>query len=88
MQSVWPNLHLVHVLRHALLPMQDPWESISLGRELLSGADCVTEFVPLAGIGHCPQDEAPDVVNPLIARFVSACVKTPSMPVAVPVVAE
>lgn len=23
-----------------------------------------------SGVGHCPQDEAPDVVNPLIERFV------------------
>ncbi|KAG1680822.1 hypothetical protein FOA52_008155 [Chlamydomonas sp. UWO 241] len=51
----------------------DPWESITLGRELLSQHACVTEFVPLPGIGHCPMDEAPDTVNPLIARFVAAC---------------
>lgn len=27
-------------------------------------------FVPLPGVGHCPQDEAPDVVNPLVVEWV------------------
>lgn len=32
--------------------------------------NCVEEFVRLPGCGHCPHDEAPDVVNPLVLRFV------------------
>lgn len=28
------------------------------------------EYVELAGVGHCPQDEAPDQVNPLVLSFV------------------
>jgi hypothetical protein len=28
------------------------------------------EFVELPGVGHCPQDEAPHLVNPLIEAFV------------------
>ena len=24
-----------------------------------------------AGVGHCPQDEAPELVNPLIEKFVA-----------------
>lgn len=31
------------------------------------------EFVELPGVGHCPQDEAPDLVNPLIEAFVLGC---------------
>ncbi len=49
---------------------KDPWEDMVQGRELFSGYPCVEEFVPLPGVGHCPQDEAPEVVNPLIVRFV------------------
>jgi len=51
----------------------DPWERVEWGRALFTPAACpgvVEEFVPLPGVGHCPQDEAPDVVNPLIVRFV------------------
>ncbi|KAG2483999.1 hypothetical protein HYH03_017166 [Edaphochlamys debaryana] len=51
----------------------DPWEDLAKGRELFAELPSVVEFVPLPGIGHCPQDEAPEVVNPLIERFVAAC---------------
>lgn len=51
----------------------DPWERVAWGRAAFTPAACpgvVEEWVPLPGVGHCPQDEAPDVVNPLIVRFV------------------
>jgi pimeloyl-ACP methyl ester carboxylesterase len=48
---------------------KDPWEDMKKGRDLFSGYSCVKEFVTLPGIGHCPQDEAPEVVNPLIEKF-------------------
>jgi hypothetical protein len=33
---------------------KDPWEPIELGRSY-GGYPCVTDFVTLEGIGHCPQ---------------------------------
>ena len=48
---------------------EDPWEPIELGREL-SRYEAVEDFIPLEGVGHCPQDEAPELVNPLIAEWV------------------
>lgn len=50
---------------------KDPWEDIVEGRKLFADISSVEEFVPLPGAGHCPQDEAPDVVNPLIAKFIA-----------------
>jgi pimeloyl-ACP methyl ester carboxylesterase len=47
----------------------DPWELVAWGRELASDAN-VQKYTELPGVGHCPQDEAPDVVNPLIKDFV------------------
>ncbi|MEM7066867.1 MAG: alpha/beta fold hydrolase [Cyanobacteria bacterium P01_B01_bin.77] len=47
----------------------DPWEPIELGREL-SQYKVVEQFIPLKGVGHCPQDEAPELVNPLITEWV------------------
>ena len=32
--------------------------------------ETVEEFVPLPGLGHCPMDEAPEIVNPKIVDFV------------------
>lgn len=44
---------------------EDPWEPIALGRALAAGPT-VEHFIPLPGVGHCPQDEAPELVNPLV----------------------
>lgn len=30
----------------------------------------VEEYVELESVGHCPQDEAPHLVNPLVLSFV------------------
>ncbi|KAL4422541.1 hypothetical protein ABPG75_008738 [Micractinium tetrahymenae] len=48
---------------------EDPWERIEWGREFAKYPS-VQEFVSLPGVGHCPQDEAPNLVNPLILDFV------------------
>ncbi len=48
---------------------EDPWEPIELGREL-GKYSTVEDFIPLEGVGHCPQDEAPDLVNPLLLNWI------------------
>lgn len=48
----------------------DPWEEIALGRELASQGN-VEAFIPLEGVGHCPQDEAPELVNPILAEWLA-----------------
>ncbi len=50
---------------------EDPWEPIALGQELARFA-CVQQFIPLEGVGHCPQDEAPELVNPLVRDWILA----------------
>ncbi|XP_022886209.1 pheophytinase, chloroplastic [Olea europaea var. sylvestris] len=49
---------------------KDPWEPIDLGRAYAE-FDSVEDFVVLPNVGHCPQDEAPHLVNPLVASFVA-----------------
>jgi len=46
----------------------DPWEPIAQGREL-ANYPAVEDFIPLPGVGHCPQDEAPELVNPLLENW-------------------
>lgn len=48
---------------------EDPWEPIALGRAY-GDIQTVKEFVVIESAGHCPQDEVPHIVNPLIERFV------------------
>jgi len=48
---------------------EDPWEPVAMGRELAQ-ISTVDEFIPLAGLGHCPQDEAPEMVNPILLEWI------------------
>ena len=50
---------------------RDPWESIEIGRSSFTKFDCVKEFIDLPNAGHCPQDEVPELVNPIILRIFS-----------------
>lgn len=47
----------------------DPWEKVEWGRAFQK-FNCVEEFIELPGVGHCPQDEAPHLVNPIIERWI------------------
>ena len=48
---------------------EDPWEPLELGRDL-ANFPTVEKFVPLEGLGHCPQDEAPEIVNPILQDWI------------------
>lgn len=48
---------------------KDPWEPIELGRKLADYPQ-VLKFIPLEGVGHCPQDEAPELLNPLLQDWI------------------
>lgn len=47
----------------------DPWEPVDLGRDLARFPQ-VKKIITLPGVGHCPQDEAPDQVNPILQQWV------------------
>jgi pimeloyl-ACP methyl ester carboxylesterase len=49
----------------------DPWEPIALGRAFADYPQ-VEEFITLPNVGHCPQDEAPELVNPLVQDWILA----------------
>lgn len=48
---------------------EDPWEPIALGKELANFPQ-VQQFIPLENAGHCPQDEAPELVNPILQAWI------------------
>jgi len=47
----------------------DPWEPIELGQQFVKFRN-VEKFIPLEGVGHCPQDEAPELVNPILREWI------------------
>jgi pimeloyl-ACP methyl ester carboxylesterase len=52
---------------------KDPWEPIELGKKL-ADVPTVDQFISLPEVGHCPQDEAPDLVNPRLRDWVVSLV--------------
>jgi len=49
---------------------KDPWENPALGASLFRNFDCVVGDVELfPGVGHCSQDEAPEIVNSFVLKF-------------------
>ncbi|WP_254966941.1 alpha/beta fold hydrolase [Cyanobium sp. CH-040] len=48
----------------------DPWEDPAQARAWASRYACIQELVVLPGVGHCPHDEAPELVNPLLLRWI------------------
>jgi pimeloyl-ACP methyl ester carboxylesterase len=48
---------------------EDPWEPVEMGKELAK-IPTVDEFILLEGLGHCPQDEAPEIVNPILLNWI------------------
>jgi pimeloyl-ACP methyl ester carboxylesterase len=62
---------------------KDPWEPIELGRQL-ADVPTVSAFIPLPEVGHCPQDEAPDLVNPILQNWIAQLPATNNRPISQP----
>ena len=50
----------------------DPWEDPGEARQWADTYGCIRELVVLPGLGHCPHDEAPELVNPVLLRWLDA----------------
>lgn len=65
-EDLLPRLNCSTIL---LWGTDDPWEHLSKGKEL-ARIPTVKEFIPLEGLGHSPQDEAPEMVNPILQNWI------------------
>lgn len=66
-EDLLPRLQCPTVL---LWGTDDPWEPVEMG-EQLAQITTVDRFIPLSGLGHCPQDEAPEIVNPILLEWMA-----------------
>ena len=51
---------------------KDPWEDPAEAQRWAASFACVRELQVLEGLGHCPHDEAPERVNPILLRWLNA----------------
>jgi len=47
----------------------DPWESVAEAQQWQHNFPCIQELRVLPGLGHCPHDEAPEQVNPILIEW-------------------
>lgn len=47
----------------------DPWEPLAEAQRWQREFACVRELRVLDGLGHCPHDEAPELVNPILQEW-------------------
>ena len=47
----------------------DPWEPVAEARRWQQTYPCIQELQVLDGLGHCPHDEAPERVNPILLSW-------------------
>ena len=47
----------------------DPWEPLAEPRRWREAFSCVRELRGLPGLGHCPHDEGPEQVNPILLEW-------------------
>lgn len=47
----------------------DPWEPVEEAQRWQQANPCVQELRVLDGLGHCPHDEAPEQVNPILLSW-------------------
>jgi pimeloyl-ACP methyl ester carboxylesterase len=49
---------------------EDPWEDPKEARRWANTFPCIQELQVLGGLGHCPQDEGPERVNPILLEWI------------------
>ena len=48
----------------------DPWEDPAEARRWAASFGCIQELKILPGLGHCPHDEAPELVNAILLEWI------------------
>ncbi len=48
---------------------KDPWERVTEAQEWQQSFACIRELRTLPGLGHCPHDEGPEQVNPILIKW-------------------
>ena len=51
---------------HLIWGERDPWEPLPEARRWAETLACVQSLRVIPGAGHCPHDETPELVNPLL----------------------
>ena len=51
---------------------KDPWEPVKEAEKWLETYECIKSLDVIPNAGHCPHDEAPELVNPILIKILQA----------------
>ena len=58
---------------HLIWGERDPWEPVSEARRWAESFSCIESLQVLSGLGHCPHDEAPELVTAQLLKILQNC---------------
>jgi len=60
----------INIPVHMIWGEDDPWESVIEAKKWFHSISCIKSLKIISKAGHCPHDEAPDQVNPVLQRLI------------------
>jgi len=59
---------------HLIWGEKDPWEPVQVASEWNNKFDCIKSFNLISRAGHCPHDESPEKVNPILLKIIQEAI--------------
>ena len=59
---------------HLIWGEKDPWEPVKEARKWFENFDCIKSIDIISNAGHCPHDEMPEKVNPILRKIIQEAI--------------
>ena len=59
---------------HLIWGEKDPWEPVQEAQKWYENFECIKSLNIIPGAGHCPHDEMPEIVNPIIKKIIQEAI--------------
>ena len=59
---------------HLIWGEKDPWEPVKEAQKWFQTFECIKSFDVISNAGHCPHDEMPEKVNPIIKKIIQEAI--------------
>ena len=67
-------LEIINIPVYLIWGEKDPWEPVKEAQKWLDTFDCIKSLDIIPEAGHCPHDEMPDKVNPIIKNIIQEAI--------------
>ena len=59
---------------HLIWGEKDPWEPVKEAEKWFKAFECIKSLEVIQNAGHCPHDEMPEKVNPILAKLIQEAI--------------